>query len=62
MYGENPFRSPCPPVALSASVATSMRGPSTTPSLIALRSATSMSSGAPTSRTVVNPASSVRFA
>src|SRR5437773_1097732 len=27
-YGENPFRSPCPPVALSASVATAMRGPS----------------------------------
>jgi hypothetical protein len=31
MYGEKPFMSPCPPVAESGIVATSMRGPSTSP-------------------------------
>ena len=57
-----PFTSPCPPVAESGMVETSMRGPGIAPSLIALRSATSMNSPAPTFRTVVNPASSVRLA
>ena len=61
-YGENPDMSPCPPVALTASVATCIRGPAISPRLIALRIATSTSSPAPTSRTVVNPASSVRRA
>src|SRR6266516_1747887 len=39
-----------------------MRGPSVTPALIALRSPMSTKSLAPTLRTVVNPAPSVRFA
>jgi hypothetical protein len=63
MLGANPVvSSTWPPVAPIGTVATSMRGPVTRPRLMALRSATSMYSSAPTLRTVVNPASSVRLA
>src|SRR5881396_3770917 len=41
-----PFTSPCPPVAERGMVDTSIRGPAIAPSLIALRSATSMNVGA----------------
>ncbi len=63
IVGERPSTSSLwPPVEPIASVATSMRGPSTSPRSIASRSATSVKSLAQRSRTVVNPASSVIFA
>ena len=54
--------SQCPPVMPSAGPLTSIRGPGTSPALIASRRATSVNPLAPTLRTVVNPASSVRRA
>ncbi len=52
-----PVRSQWPPVAPMASRATIIRGPGTSPFSMAFRRPTSIESLAPTSRTVVKPAS-----
>ena len=57
--GLNPFSSQWPPVMPSECAAVCMRGPTTQPSLIALRSAMSSKFAAPRLRMVVKPAISV---
>ena len=62
MSGGRALSSPCPPVAETPLIATSMRGPGTLPRAMASRRATSTRSRLPRSRTVVKPLSSTRRA
>ena len=63
MSGARPVIAPPPPVIVRYAPATNMRGPGKSPCAIASRIATSTKARyVPTSRTVVNPASSVAFA